>query len=181
MNKEHVQYLPLAVGILLPILFIIFVIGYSSYLTQSVRPAHDFIYTQKDSNSYSTVYQYSYSVNNGRIVRNDMNISTSSLRNQVLVEAPKLYRYDVQNDTAQEVSYAEVQNISVVSGPSSPDGYSVAWKRSSSGLLGSLSGSSSDESGYFISKGDASKKLEGVNQQNAYFSSYGFEVVGWIK
>jgi hypothetical protein len=86
--------------------------------------------------------------------------------------------YDVKTDSAHQVSFDQVKFLSIDPGPSSVDGYTVSYESGSSGIF-DLFGTG-DPSGYFISKGAAKKRLQGL-AQNGYWSGANFKFIGWIR
>ena len=170
--------LPLIVGISLPIIFVIAIsiVVFISYL--SIRPQYDFLYSF-DSNAYYGYdgYKDTYAVENGAIVLKALAVA----QNQTYKgDAPTLYLYDVKTNSSHEVSFNDAQGYSLDTGPSSPDGYMIKYEYENGGVL-DLFGSSGNDGGYFVEKGDAKKRLPGIADANNINYQGDFNLIGWIK
>lgn len=177
--------LPLIVGISLPIVFIaiisIAIFGPSLF----VKPEHNFIYSNEPTyyGYYSREYQNTYTVQNGRIVLEPLlpregEVIQRESEGAVKV-APDLYLYDVKAHSTHLITLEEAQKYTVDPGPSSPDGYVVEYAYGHNGIF-ELFGSSSDDNGHFISKGNGKKKLSGL-PGDRYSNQGNFRLIGWIK
>ena len=175
MKKSH---LPLIVGILLPIIFIIIVSIAIFVPSLSVDPQHDFVYSAENSYySYSNEYRNTYKVVNGRIALEPMPYRENMIYKG---DMPDLYRYNIRTFTTHKISLEEAKSLNLDPGPSSPDGYSVAYEYGHSGIF-ELFGSNSEDDGYFISKGRGKKKLPGLPVDGYYRNPGSFKFIGWIK
>jgi hypothetical protein len=170
--------LPLIIGIALPIVFILGISVFLFVPSHFVDPQYDFIYTMEDRyygfNDHG--YRNTYKVEDGRIALEPLPTKEGWT---YLGDMPVLYRYDVNADTAHQISFNEALELSLDPGPSSPDGYTVAYQYGHSGIFEVL-GSNNDNSGYFISKGKAKKKLNGLTN-DGYSSRTDSKFIGWIK
>jgi hypothetical protein len=93
--------------------------------------------------------------------------------------APKMYYYDIHNETSREISFEEAQKLSLQKGPSSPDGYTVSHNNNyDSGFLGIFG--SENRSSYVITKGKGKKILSGIVGDTLYYNSE-LNIIGWIK
>lgn len=196
MIKKH---LPLIVAIALPIIFIGILALVIAVPSMRISPQHDFIYIDKQElNSKSMAYPYVptyyknvYEIEEGKLVLKPLGIQPDGIRvmpdgsriypvpgEQVeYIDAPKLYYYSVDENTSREISFADAQGLSLVPGPSSPDGYNVSYEYNSDGIF-ELFGSDSN-SGYVITKGTGRKTLTGMpSDQNYYGGS--FTLIGWV-
>lgn len=171
------RHLPLIIGISLPIIFIVVIAVVIFTPSFFVKPQYDFIYVDGD-NYYRNGqgYQNTYKVENERIVLEPIAPRENISQNKV---APTLYLYDVKTNSSHQITLEEAQTYAVDPGPSSPDGYTVAYQYGHNGIF-ELFGSSSDNNGYFISKNNGKKKLSGLTV-GTYYSSGGFNLIGWIK
>ena len=165
MKKEKI---PILIGILLPV---ILVLAFMAYLfLPSIMPGteYNFIYTVREDN-------YSYRI------QNEENFTYNVVNNQIVYTGDqnnptmKLYLYDTKNNTSRLISLSEANNFHIHPGPSSPDGFNVQyeWRGSYS-----LFYSSSSDRGYYIRKGNRSKKLTGFHWSH---NNSSFKLIGWIK
>lgn len=184
MIKKH---LPLIVAIALPIIFIGILAIAILVPSMRMNPQHDFVYVDKyerDANPYMVVtYKNDYVLKDGKIELYPLNTPFDELsgipkESREYRDAPKLYYYSVAENTSREISFADAQGLSLVPGPSSPDGYTVKYEYNSDGvfeLFGSDSGSE-----YVITKGAARKTLTGMPFDANYYGGYEFILLGWV-
>lgn len=168
--------LPLIIGLALPVLFII-IIAVVVYLpTNFVNPKHNFIYKEQSYDSFR---------NDVVIVGDKLTLAPTNIAEKAMVadpyyvvkDYPKLYMYDFSKSASYEITLEEAKELSVVKGPSSPDGYSIERNNNHSGIF-EIFGSYEDNSGYFITSPDGSKrKLTGI--QGEYY--YDLNIIGWVK
>lgn len=187
----NTKQLPVIIAIALPVLFIIIISLVLYVPAMSVRPAHDFIYSYSSENGYypySGYYRNTYKVSDGRIVTEPVyNVNKLESNGSVVARGdyPPIYRYDVNVGASREISLADARKLVLDAGPSSPDGYSVSYEYGRGDIF-DLFGSNRNNSGYFISKGGARKRIEGlvgangIINQNIY-GDQGIKVVGWVK
>ncbi len=174
----NMKNLPLMVGIALPLLLIggISLVIFGPSL--SVKPVHDFIYTSDDDYySYARDYQNSYRVVGGRIT---LEAVQPQLGYTPAKTAPPLYLYDVQTDTAHQITFEDALRYTLDPGPSSPDGYSITYQYGHDGIF-ELFGSSNEDNGYVISKGNGAKRLPGITGNGRYSYDGRFKLIGWIQ
>jgi hypothetical protein len=175
-----IRNLPLIVGILIPILFITIISVVIFAPSLSIKPQHNFVYiSDYEYYSYPEGYLNSYKVENNRII---LDPNPSYPERDKLVQkkvAPPLYLYDVKTDSSHLIDTQDIQNYLVDPGPSSPDGYNVAFEYMSDGIFG-LFGSSGESSGFFISKDGGKKKLNGISGYRCC-STGNFKLIGWVK
>ncbi len=184
MLKKH---LPLIVAIALPIIFIGILALVIAVPSMRINPQHDFVYVDKyerDANPYMVVtYKNEYVLKDGKLELYPLNsrfdeLSGIDKESREYRDAPKLYYYSVAENTSREISFADAQQLALVAGPSSPDGYTVKYEYNSDGvfeLFGSDSGSE-----YVIAKGNARKTLTGMPSDANYYGGYDFTLIGWV-
>jgi hypothetical protein len=142
--------LPLITGIALPIIFIAAISIVVFASSLSIRPQHDFIYSLSSLDYY----------------HQDAASTT-------------LYLYDLRTNSSHQIASSDVSTYALDPGPSSPDGYTVQYEYNNDGLF-DLFGSGGNDSGYFIEKGGAGKKLTGMAGTGTYYQG-DFKLVGWVK
>lgn len=167
------------IGISLPVIFVIIISVFVFLPAMFINPEHNFIYSnQRDYyyDYYGNNKQVNYYISNGHITASNLPTTTAEMNKPY----PKLYLYDVKNDTTKEISIDEAKVYLVDPGPSSPDGYTVKYQSNNSGIF-ELFGSNGRSSGYVISKGGGSKNLTGL-YNTGYDYYYGsFKLIGWVK
>lgn len=172
MNKMN---WPLIVGILLPIVFII-VLALVVYLpTLSIKPSHDFVYSDESPERYyGEQYRNTFDIENGALVAVPLTLAEDMV---VRGDFPTLYRYDMETGTSREISRVDAGALTLDAGPASPDGYAVSYSMNYTG--GFLSVGGGDASGYYVTKGGSGKRLHGITSRG---SGYGEDItfVGWI-
>ncbi len=185
MNTKH---LPIIIGISLPFIFIIIVASILFVPTLFIKPAHDFIYiTEQVNYGYNREYKNTVKVESGKIALDPLIVEDqSNVRLRLSAEArlqqkdmPTLYRYDVKSGASRQITFEEAQGYEVDPGPSSPDGYTVAYEYGHYGIF-ELFGSDNNQDGYFISKDGTQKKLYGLTDNNSGYRG-NFTLIGWIK
>lgn len=170
--------LPIIIGIALPILFIVIISAVVFVPSLFVKPQHNFIYTQENSyNYYNQGYKNTYKIENEHITLQQMPVRE---KETYVGDMPTIYLYDVKLNTSHEISLDEAKNLSLDAGPSSPDGYAVNYKTSHEGIFG-LFGSSSNNNGYYVTKGNGSKKLDALANSGYNYYSGAFKLIGWVK
>ena len=165
MKKEKI---PILIGISLPI---VLVFAFMIYLfLPSIMPGteYDFIYAIRPNN-------YSF------YTRNEDNFRYELINNEIVYTGDQdnpsmeLYFYDTKNNTSRRISLSEANELQIHNGPSSPDGYIVQYENKGSYSL--FYGSASDR-GYYIKKGNRSRKLTGFHWN---YNNISFILIGWIK
>jgi hypothetical protein len=169
--------LPLIIGISLPIVFII-IIAFVIYIPSLfVKPLHNFIYTvDGNSYSYNQDYRFTHKVEDNRVVTEPVVARGNVVQTKDL---PNLYLYNVKTNSSHQISLSEAQSYLVDPGPSSPDGFTVAYQYGNGNVF-DLIGSSPDNRGYFISKGNSRSRLDGLVGNTGYGAG-NFRLIGWIK
>ena len=182
MNTKH---LPLIVAIALPIIFIITLAITLSIPASKIKPEFNFIYTdisQEYYKNYNMVqYKNMYDIKDKKLVLVPIISQKEDIYNKTQIEyknAPTLYHYDVKTNITKEVTFEEMQKNTFEVGPSSPDGYHVAYEYDNNGIF-DLFGSDS-QSGFYIKKENGKKLLTGITE-GYYYGDDGFNIIGWVK
>jgi hypothetical protein len=169
--------LPLIVGIALPIVFIIVLSVVIFAPTLFVTPTHNFVYSTNGNYYGDDYYQNTYKVVSGHIVLDPVPPRYATDRQRK--DAPPLYLYDVKTDSSHQITLAEAGQYTVDPGPSSPDGYTIAYEYGHNGIF-EIFGSDNSNNGYFVSKDSKKKKLTGLSNDR-YYGDGAFKLIGWIK
>lgn len=172
--------IPLLIGITLPIVFILIISVVIFTPSLFIKPQYNFLYSNNDSYyyDYNNRYSNTYVVENNRLSLSPLP-ATAGVTYKA--DNPPLYLYDVKNNSSHQVEWSEAKNFNIDPGPSSPDGYVVKYQYSNDGIF-ELFGSNGNQNGYVISKGNGSKKLNGLNSNGySYYNSGNFKFIGWVK
>ncbi len=165
---EKKKNVPLVIALSIPVLMIL-LIAVSIYLpVLFVKPGIDFIYSH--GGDYCS--RDKYSVRDEKIVENAVKENSKNHGCGYQGEV-KLYYYDVQRDTAREITFEEAKNYQLDNHSKSLDGFEVVPGNQSFDIL-FFSGSSYYDK--YLKKGAFSRKL---NIGKAYY--YSFKFIGWIK
>jgi hypothetical protein len=174
MNNKN---LPIIVAIALPIVFLAVILLVVFLPTFSIKPTYNFIYSADGYVSYG--YKNKYDIKDGNLVLSPIPLNSyDKVENRK--EAPDLFVYDVKNSSSKKISFEEAKKMTFDAGPSSPDGYNVIYEGGNYGIF-ELFGSDNSNRGYFISKGKAKKRLEGLTTASNYYYNNDFNLIGWIK
>ncbi len=190
----------LIIGISLPVLVIIFVIGAVLLPKLFFNPKYDFIYSvdQYCANydcRFPSINGYgawsAYKVESGRISKEsklpvqrifDSN-SNSYQEKPVEPVYPKLYRYIATTGSFNEISLEDAQRLVLTDSGSAPDGTVVVNEsRGGSGFVGEILGGGGRDYGLYMKNGSFSKKIivqNGVSTD--YYYNSNFHLLGWVK
>ena len=188
MIKKH---LPLIVAIALPIIFIGILAAAILIPSMRMNPQHDFVYfdyMESNAKAYPyapVVFKNEYYVLDGKIAKRPLNAGVAVNQGMPAPgetyeyrEAPTLLYYSMADQASREISYEDALKLSLVAGPSSPDGYTVKFEYNNDGifeLFGSDTGSE-----YVITKGAGKKILGGIVNDKPYYGGSEITVVGWV-
>ncbi len=167
MNKK--KNIPFIIALSIPVLMVVLT-SISIYLPRMfVKPRIDFIY----STGQNYCHNNWYSVQNQKIVKHDPEKIKENHSCQNYQE-PRLFYYDVKEDTSREISMNEAEKFVLDNRFKSADGFEiVSGGRGFDGLF--FSGSSYYDK--FLKKGAYSRKLKKSHTQ--YY--YNFKFLGWVK
>ncbi len=171
--------IPLIIGIALPIIFIVVISAVIFLPSLFVAPAHNFLYSTDETVYYNseTRYKNTYQVIDGRIILVPASLTPNAI---IKGDMPPLYLYDVKAGASHEITFADTQRYALDPGPSSPDGYTLSYQYVNDGMF-DLLGSNGNQNGYYVSKGNARKRLDGLTTvTNGYYQG-DFSLVGWVR
>ncbi len=174
-----IKNLPLVVGIALPVFFILIISIVIFVPNWFIKPQYDFLYSNANSYYNNQLYTNTYAVQNNFLVLSPLPVAKGYVASNTAINPP-LFIYNVKDNSTHQVDFNDVKNIVVDPGPSSPDGYIVKYQYSNEGIF-ALFGSNSNQNGYVIAKGNASKSLDGLNVSGSDYYSNNFKFLGWIK
>jgi len=169
----------LVFGISIPILMILFVAG-SIYLPGLfIRPHFNFLYvSNNDSYYYNHNNGYEYAVQSNRLVRSEMRQPENQNYNPPQVEL-KLYVYDVVENKAKEISFADAQNLNLDSNVISPDDFEIVYGSRGDSSFPFFWGGRTDYNTRYLKGHNVSKKLNLQLNGSSHYNNFRF--IGWIK
>ena len=168
----------LVIGISIPFLMILLVAG-SIYLPGLfIKPQTNFVYLSGDDSYYYYNNGYQYSVQNDKLIKNDIKQPENQNTTPPRVE-PKFYLYDVIKNESKEITFAEAQNLNLDSSIYSVDGFEVVNGSSDNGSFPFFSGGGTNYGTKYLKGHGVSKKLNLRLNGAAYY--YNFRFIGWIK
>ena len=160
---------PLILGLLTPVLMVVFVIA-SIYIPGIFsQPKSDFLYSMNDS-FYTSV---SYDVQNGHLIENPI---PTRYPEPAQHTKPKLYLYKVTENKSSQITFQEAQGYKIDTDMISPDGYKLENGSQGSGVFPFYWYSSDYKTQYLVGH-SVSKKLN-IPSTSSYFNSFHF--LGWI-
>jgi hypothetical protein len=167
----------LVIGILIPILMILFVAG-SIYLPGLfIKPKFNFLYVSGDDSSYYN-NRYQYSIQNNKLIENKTEQPQNQNYKSPQFES-KLYLYDVVKNESKEISFAETQNLDLDSNVKSPDDFEIVYGSRGSGFFLFFYSGETDHDTRYLKGHNVSKKLNLQLNANSYYNNFRF--IGWIK
>lgn len=172
MKKNNI---PLIIGILIPVLMIVFV-WVSIYLpTLFTQPKYNFIYA-----SGGDYYQLkSYAVENSKLVKNEVKYPSDYHSPTPMSKLePKLYIYDVEKNISREISFTEAQKLNLSSTNISPDGFEIVSGSHEYSIF-SLFFSRGDFYGERYIRGHGLTKRLNLTKGDGYWY-YDISFIGWI-
>jgi len=167
--SDKKKNIPLIVALSIPVLMVA-VITVSIYVpTLFIKPQFDFIYSTGENYCYIN----RYSVVNQKVAQNQgkKNNETDYCRNS---PDPRLFYFDVESFTSNEIQLSEAQKYSLDNRLKSPDGFEVAHGNHSFDLF-FFGGSSYNDK--YLKKGAFSRKI--ATMKPYYY--YNFKFLGWVK
>lgn len=161
--------IPFIVALSIPV-FMIVLTAASIYIPQMfVKPKFDFIYTTGQYYCHNSWYR----VENQKVARHTPKVEKPN-HHCANYDEPRLFHYDVENDTVRELTLEEAQKFRLDTRRKSLDGFEIVHGSRSFDVL-FFSGSSYYDK--FLKKGTFSRKLK-IDRSNYY---YNFKFLGWIK
>lgn len=189
----------LIVGVSLPLIIILIVAVLSIAPRIFFHPKYDFIYTVDIScdQYYSYPCSYggnqwsSYTISDGKISKETdvskvpQSITPPDAKKEIpKIIYPKLYRYHVATGAFEEISFEDVQKLTLVNG-TAPDGTIVinGAENYNEGVFGMMFGGyRSEQNSLYLKNGSASQRIVVQNgDQSGYYYNNNFHLVGWVK
>lgn len=152
------EKLPLVVGVVLPLILILYV-GLVSYVPSLfAQPKYNFLYASADYNS-------DVIVNSGRVEVINRGFNDYNYKD------PQIYLYNVAEEKSTPISLTEAQVYQLDPSDKSPDGFTVQYSNNSAEVFPFYFGGSNY--GYYL-------KGKGLNKKIETGDRYNFRFLGWI-
>lgn len=193
MKKETLrQNLPAIIAISLPILLVLAIALLTMLPNLGPKPQYDFLFTRDSArSSYAvgscTVYSNYFAIENGHLTKKPYVISVfdtkeiaepcSGYAQVSSEELPELFVYDTSSGSISSISFDEAMQVDIKGETISPDGYSVAKRILSRGILELFGG---DNSGVFISKKNQHIKIDIDQLGDDFYYRNDFNFIAWI-
>ncbi len=129
-------------------------------------PTYDFVYSTSDWNVYRLAV-----VREGKIVLEE----PPYVDEKIPPSDPIIFRYDIETNTASEISLEEAEQLTLDGAQFSPDGYEIT--RGGNGGIFDIFGPNDSYNTWYIRGRSAGKRLN-ISNNNDYY--YNFRFVGWI-
>lgn len=170
MKKEN---LPLVIGLLIPLLMIVFVMISVYVPALLTQPKYNFVYGA--GGDYYVLE--SYAVQNGTLIKKEVKYPPKHIEPPVI--EPKLYVYDVVNNTVKEISFDEAQKLNLSSARMSPDGFEISSGSEDYSIF-SLFFSRGDYYGAKYIRGHGISKRLNMFREDRSWSYINFRFIGWV-
>lgn len=178
-NSGMKKHWPLAVGIGVPVVFLLGVIAFALMPRLGPKPSHDILLWGTGDRYYDSP-RCSLEVEKGKVVvdgSEPYGAPTPSLaRADVPCQPPVIYRYGVGDRSLREISLEDAQKLSVDAGPTSDDGFVVGGPVYRGDLLDLFGGGRDERLGIYR---DGRKVDEVVLPQDRYYYG-GPNFLAWI-
>lgn len=171
-NKKN---LPLIIALCIPVAMIILVAAFIYFPGMGKTPNYNFVYMT--GTSYYDYGQREYEVVNGKVVYYPLSSSTLPIYGKPDNTKPHFYYYDINQETASEITFNQAQEYNLDSSNVSPDGYMIERGNSNGGGLFFDGGR--DYNSWFIKGYNRSQKLN--LKLTGIDSYYNFRFLGWVK
>ncbi len=168
------KHLPLIVGIGVPVLMILFIIGSIYFPRLTAKPQYDFLHTN-DGPHYYGYRRYTYSVEGNRLVRTQVDVSAQVSAQHI--SEPELFRHDTARNTSRKISFEEALALTLDRASRSPDGFEVGRGGGADGIFPFFFGGR-DYNAVYLRKGNYAEKLNLIWSGNYYYGNSQF--LGWV-
>lgn len=181
--------IPLAVGLMIPVLMILFVAG-AIYLPAfwAEEPQYDFLYAVGSYPTHATpaaegFIEQTYVLSGGRLTVQSRVLPQTTRDSSYPpwrpggLQEPRFYVHDTATNTSREATAAEVQALTLEAEQTSPDGFEVV--RGGGGGGWPFGGSGNYDKRFLRGQG-TSEELNIKTGTSDYWAPDGFQFIGWI-
>lgn len=189
MNENQKRGLLLAVAFLLPLVFVM-VVFVSTYIpSRTLSTDYNFVYAICSEGRAPYSYYCSnhlhnlYTIENGRLTENEIPADLDSDNDGVIDRnenyRTRLFLHNNTSNSSEEISLTQAQRLTLDDRLTSPDGVAVEWQYTSGGNFFPFVRYSSNY-GYFLTRGNASKEIDLVNESPRSYYQNDFMFLGWV-
>ena len=168
-NKQN---LPLILGISLPVLMILFVVGSIILPGMFTQPETNFLFTVDDR--YYGNYRR-YAVENGKVAERPAPAVTDRESEFYKEGTARIYLYDAAKDSTKQIDLQEAQTYTLSTESKSPDGFEVTMGSGDGGFPFFFGGSNYGER---YLKGHGVSRRINTGSESTYYGNFYF--LGWI-
>ncbi len=164
------------VGLAIPII-VLLVVVIMTYAPNGYIPKYDFIYSYPGYNYDYCYPERTYKIVNQKIYldKGSINKNNTDCSSVEPMDPPKIYYYDVLNDTVTSLTLTEAQKLKLDNNLVSPDGTIVQRGMNVNyGILELFGGN--DYNSLYLKSSDG--KFKKINWSNSYI--YDFRFIGWV-
>ena len=188
---EEPRNKPILIGVafLLPLMFIV-IVFLSSYVP-SIRLSTDYNFVYATCSEGIRPYYYNcsnylnakYAVENGTLqelpIPPELDSDNDDIPDINENYRTRLFIHNTELDESREITLDEARQLNLRDLITSPDGVAVEWESSRrNGFFLFYNGSSNN--GYYLTKGNAHKRLSLINDSDRSYYRDDFEFIGWI-
>jgi hypothetical protein len=180
----------LLLAFFLPVLLVL-AVALSVYIPSlSLSTNYNFVYTSCDSGIEKAFYgdcsnylQQRYSVQDRQLTEKSVDPKLDSDRDGVpdINEGyvARIFLHDTEINESREITTEEAQSLTISNLLTSPDGITIssAWDRGSDFFI---FGGGSSSYGHYLTKGNARKRLNIINDSDRYYYRDNFQFIGWV-
>lgn len=165
-GMAHKKNASLIIALSVPVVMVVLV-ALAIYIPgMFYAPAYDFVYSTSDWNVARLAV-----VREGKIVLEE----PPYVDEKIPASDPILFRYDIETNTAEEISLEEAEQLTLDGAQFSPDGYEIT--RGGGGGILDIFGGNNGYNNWYIRGRSAGKRLNIATNTDYY---YNFRFVGWI-
>jgi hypothetical protein len=185
------QHSSLVIGVSLPLVLVLFLLGSIYAPSLFVKPKYDFIYagcaevlntSYQDAcdGRYSTTTRYV--VENGNLVKKEHPQNINYYGDTTYTSADiRIYYHDTKKNENRELTFGEAQKLVLDGRTVAPDGFSLSESRDSGGGFFPFFYDSYRDYAYVLKKGSAQRKVDLVfDSSRYYYWNKDFHFVGWV-
>ncbi len=179
------QNIAIVLAFVLPLTLIV-VVALSTYLpSRSLTTNYNFVYALcSGQNAYPCTESLplKYTVESGKLIvststSKDLDVGKNGIPD-VRQYPARLFLHDTKTNTNREITEDEGRGLTLNNLLTSPDGIIISGHYNNSGNVFPFGGSS--EYNYFMSKGNASRKLNLITTGDLYYNQNNFAFIGWV-
>jgi hypothetical protein len=165
--------LTLAFALVIPLLMIVSIIGIIYIPGLFTQPHYNFLYVT--NNTYYGTPQYS--VSNGKIIKNIISSEDQVVNHWCMQKDMQIYLYDINTQSAKNISLEEAQRLTLDPSETSPDGFVIKSNGDYNSSPLPFFGGGSNSKDFYLRGHGVTKKLH-ISLDNYCYNNLPF--LGWI-